>query len=427
MSATLSGLASQIEGLFDTLLDASFAGIPFSIIDTRLAVGRRLQRFFFPGQDNPSYQDLGALDGPIHVTGLLAGDDYVAQALALRKAFRTAGPATLVNPWLGELQVVWERPPVISFTHNELRIARFEGDFILFSPFVPPPADTLAGLLAAIENAVAAAKAFMLSLLTPLALPLAIFSYVQSLVNTVVGFWQLATQPYPVIGAAAAAPIATLGAPATSPLAPWATATVDNLSAVPAAIAACTIPTPPSAVGAGGSTATPLAGDPRHAVTLLLAAAAQARSFATNPGPGPGMAATLAAIAVAQACAAASDIVYTSQQDAQAEQALILPAIDAAIALALMAAPSAPSLAGMLWRGLVALRAAFLADMSAIIGRLPAVAILAIPVATPVWLIAQYLSGDAPSALVAVYNDLVVRNGIRHPAVCPPGSIEYLQ
>lgn len=427
MSATLSGIASQIEGLYDTLLDASFAGIPFSIIDTRLPTGRRLQRFFFPGQDNPSFQDLGALDGPIHVAGLLAGDDYIAQAMALRQAFRSPGPATLVNPWLGELLVVWERPPIISFTRTELRIARFEGDFILFQNFVPPPADTLAGLLSAIENAVAAAKAYLLKLLTPLALPLAIFSYVQGVVNTIVGFWQAATQPYPVIGANAASAITALAAPAASPLAPWATNTVANLSAVPAAIAACTVPTPPSAVAAGGSTATPPAGDPRHAVTLLLSAASQAASFAANPGPGPGIAATLSAQCVAQACAAASDIVYASQQDAQAEQALIVSAIDAAIALALRAAPSAPSLAGTLWRGLVALRAAFLADMSATIGRLPTVATLAIPVATPVWLIAQYLSGDAPSNLVATYQDLVARNRIRHPAICPPGSVEYLQ
>jgi hypothetical protein len=271
------------------------------------------------------------------------------------------------------------------------------------------------------------AQAFMLSVLAPLALPLAIFAYTQSLVNTVAGFWNLATQAYPVIGANAAPAIAALSAPAASPAAPWATTTAANLAAVPAAIATCVIPTPPSAVGAGGSTATPPAGDPRHGTALLLAAAAQAGTFASNPAPGPVMAATMAANCVAQACAAASDIVYTSQQDALAEQALIVPAIDAAIALALQAASVSATLAGTLWRALTALRAAFLADMSATVGRLPAVATLTIPVATPTWLIAQYLSGDNPSALVATYNDLVARNAIRHPAICPAGTIEYLQ
>lgn len=121
---------SDIQGLYDSLLTASFRGVNFSIIDARHEVGRRCQRFLFPGTDQTVFQDYGALDGPIHITGLISGDDYTHQAWRLHTAFRTAGPATLVHPWLGGLKVVLAKPATISFSHAELRIMRFEAEFL---------------------------------------------------------------------------------------------------------------------------------------------------------------------------------------------------------------------------------------------------------------------------------------------------------
>src|SRR5882757_9166886 len=100
----------DIIGLANSLLDATFRGIPFSILDSRHEVGRRLQRFLFPGRDESAFQDLGAADGSIRITGLISGDDYVHQAQRLHTAFRLPGPATLVHPWLGDLVVLLEKP-----------------------------------------------------------------------------------------------------------------------------------------------------------------------------------------------------------------------------------------------------------------------------------------------------------------------------
>lgn len=105
----------DIQGLYDSLLDASFRGVSFSIIDTRLDVGRRMQREMFPGLDTSLFQDLGAMDGPIRITGLISGDDFVAQARKLRLAFRTAGPGTLLHPWIDDSIVILQGPASISF------------------------------------------------------------------------------------------------------------------------------------------------------------------------------------------------------------------------------------------------------------------------------------------------------------------------
>jgi prophage DNA circulation protein len=123
---------------------------------------------------------------------------------------------------------------------------------------------------------------------------------------------------------------------------------------------------------------------------------------------------------------AASTISYTSQQDAQAEEATLMAAIDAAAVAAVSAVSSSPTLAGTLWRGLADLKAAWAADMNSIIGRLPAVVTVTTRSTIPAWILAQYVSGDNPEDVVATYNDLIARNDIRHPAMVPPGAIEVL-
>lgn len=88
--------------------------------------------------------------------------------------------------------------------------------------------------------------------------------------------------------------------------------------------------------------------------------------------------------------------------------------------------PSLATAASGLWRALTAARAAWIADMTAAIGRLRAVVVLTPPGPTPVWLLAHYLAGDTPDRVVATYVDLVVRNGIRHPGLPVTSPVEAL-
>ncbi|MDA8049960.1 MAG: DNA circularization N-terminal domain-containing protein [Rhodospirillales bacterium] len=419
----------DIVGLLDTLLSASVGGIPFGIVDSSTQMGRRVQRFLFPGADDPVFQDLGQLAGPIQVRGVLAGDDYAEQAQNLQATLGGPGPLTLRHPWLGTLQVVLKQPATISFAIKELRIARFEAEFWTYEQ---PPAselDTLSALLGSVNQTVTDAEDWLAGVLHPAVLPLATFGYAQSWIGELAAMWTGLAGSGPsgaAIGAAAAPAITALEVPTTAPVAGWGTATAAALAAVPLAIAGAAEPLAPAAVAPGGPTTPPVAAAALDATATLLGAVGAANAVAGALSPGPALAAAMQAIIVAAAVEAVSGVAWASQQAAQAEAALIYAAIDAAITAAGVQAASEPALAAPVWRDLLAVRAAFAADMSSLIGRLPAVIEVVTPAVLPAWLIAEYVAGDTPGAIYATWQDIVARNGVRNPALVPSGSVEVL-
>jgi hypothetical protein len=159
---------------------------------------------------------------------------------------------------------------------------------------------------------------------------------------------------------------------------------------------------------------------------MLLAAIPGLSVPLTAPSPGPALATAMLALVVAQAALAASNIDYTSQQQATAQAALMYAAFDSAISAAAIAAASAPALAAPVWRDLLDLKAAYAADVNALVGRLPLVVTITVPAAMPAWLLAQYISGDSPSQLYATWQDIIARNNILVPGAVPPGTIEVL-
>ncbi len=423
MSVSLNAL------LPDLLLSASLGGVPFAIINSRDEVGRRTQRFFFPGRDDTEFQDLGALDGPIRISGLLVGDDYVSQAAAMRAVFRAPGPLTLVHPWIGTLIVNIQGPGTISFSDQEMRYARISFSAVPYYAAAPMQPNTLQALLAGVDGVMTATQSFLASILEVAALPLAVFSIGQAFVSTIAGAWStaigLAGADAAILTGAAGDAIATLAAPIGAPAPNWAADTIANLLAVPPLIAGASVPTPPAVVAPGGSAATPPAAAPTSSVAVLLGMVPSLAPYAQAATPAPALAAAMQAALVAQAVSAASDIVYASQQDALAEQAVIVPAIDAAIQAVAKQAQTNTSATWPLWDALTTLRDGFIADLNAQIGRLPAVVSLALPAPTSAWLIAQYLAGDNPAAVFATYQDIVARNKIVHPAMVS-GTIEVL-
>jgi prophage DNA circulation protein len=451
----MSGFATAIVGLYDKLSTATFSGVPFHVADTSTVPGRRVQQWFFPGVGDAIYQDLGKGARGIELRGVLVGDDYLAQAAALTAALEEAGPYTLVHPWLGTLQVIYLQPPRISFSERELRFARFEGTFFLWpsTGTAPTLLDTLSQLAVSIDEVTASAETFIASAIAPLVGILGAFSYAQSWVTSIAGIFAgviPASASAGEIGPAAAPALAALASPTVAPTAGWATTTAAAVLAVPAAIAASATPLVPSAVAPGGSvtataaatplvpsgvaaggstaavTATAAAASPADAVSTLLAAIPAIAAGASAASPGPALAASLQAATVAYAVQAASSIAYASQQDAQAQEAILMTAIDAAAAAAASAVSSSPTLAATLWRSLADLKASLAADMNSVIGRLPAVVTINTRWTVPAWILAQYVSGDDPGDVVATYTDLVARNTIRHPALVPPGAIEVL-
>ena len=140
----MSGAPIDVIGLYgEYLFEGSYGGVPFWLVNSDDEGGRRVLRFLFPGQDIAVYQDLGEIDGAIAITGFLIGDDYTAQAAALRAAFRSAGPLTLSHPWIGDMLAVQAgTAPKITMAAAELRVARFTASFYPYTAPVLPAPDT---------------------------------------------------------------------------------------------------------------------------------------------------------------------------------------------------------------------------------------------------------------------------------------------
>jgi len=435
----------------DYLFEGSLAGVPFWLVDSDDEGGRRVLRFLFPGQDIAVYQDLGQIDGEIVIAGLLIGDDYTDQADQLRTVFRSPGPWTLVHPWLGEMLVVQagDKLPKIALKSEELRVARFSASFFPYSPPVPPAPDTLQDLLSSLDDVRDAAGGLLDAVLAPAALTVAAIGVVDGVAGTAIGAWNglLAVVGAPIavsaalagttaaavasanalVQTAAAAPLAVLAA--VGDLAfdvTYAGSVAAAFGGVSAAIAGTSTPEIPAAVAPGGATATPAAVDGRITANLILGAAAALTTASAAPATQRAVTLAAQALALADAVSAASDIPFESQQEAATWQQNLTAALSGTATQAALLAASQATAAGTLWRSLVAAQSALAADMTAAIGRLPAVITFTAPGPAPVWLIAQYLAGDTPSRVVPVYLDLVARNGIVNPGAPVPGPLEVL-
>ncbi len=433
-SLTTPLLNGTVPGFSAGLLEATIAGIPFQIIDTSVEVGRRLQRFLFPGVDAAAFEDLGALDGPIALRGVLIGADYVQQATLLRTALRTQGPLSLVHPWLGNIQVVLLAPGRVTFSFKEIRCAHFEVRLYPWTPPSLPGSNSLAGLELAVTSAIDAAQSYMITALTPFRNAAGAFSAVQSWTASIAGQLAAVAQTGPsgdVVGPAASSAIATLSAPTSAPSTGWQATAVGNVLAVPAAIGAAASPPIPAAVAPGGATTPAPAADPGDTTAMLLAAATIAQASGSSAGGHAvgtlsSLAAGLQAACVAQAAQTASLIDYVSAQDAETEVGRLMTAIDAAIVAAGTLAETDPLNAAPVWQSLHDLKSAVATNFNSLVGSLPQVVSVELSSAVPAWLVAHYIAGDTPSAMYATWQDLLARNGVGAPATLGPGIIEVL-
>jgi prophage DNA circulation protein len=427
----------SIIGLYEELLlEGSYRGIGFAYVSSEDEPGRRILAFLFPGQDVTDFQDVGQWDGDIVVNGILSGDDYAHQADRLRTAFQTPGPATLVHPWLGTLQVELapNRQPRIRFDHETLRICTFTLVVRRYTPRQPPAVDTLQALLDGLSDLRTQAYALLASVLAPVALTLSSVTQVEALAGEIFTTFSTLVQSVvnPDVLGVLAGPLAALGTIGDlTPDDTYAGNVGAMLAAPSAAVAATSMPLIPAAVAPGGSVTTPTPVDAVTTTNLLLSAitATGATTLTSAPiviPPGPSLILCAQTLILADAITTASDIAFDSAQGAVTWRDTIAAALDAAASAAAAQAPSYPAAAAILWQSLTRCRAAWMADMNALIGRLPSVATFTPPATVPIWLVAQYLSGDDPSTVVATYMDLVRRNDIFHPGIPPAGPLEIL-
>ncbi len=420
----------ELSELFPGLFSASFRGVEFYMPNSRHEIGRRVQRWLFPGRDDTIDEDLGAYDGPIHISGLLLGEDYIAQATRLERALRAAGPGLLSHPWLGELAVVLAVPAQVSFDDRKLRCATFEATFSVWREREFPELDTLGLVLEEIAALKAEVKAMLRQVLAPLAMPLAAIGALRSFATGSVATWRGVLTSGTGMSAlveetgSALAGLEALGNIPVRRTLPDEVAA--GLSAVPAAVARPAALVPLSAIGSAEPATAPRP-DPAIAARLLLDTAVQLGAVGAADATSAALRLASRLLTLAEAVDVAGSIEFDSQPQARAWHATLDAAIAATAADAARLAVTQPLAAAPLWRRTGTLRRAVAVDLAVRIGRLPQVVRLRVPQAAPAWLIAQHVAGDAPATVLATLQEIVRRNAIRRPGLVPPGELEILR
>jgi prophage DNA circulation protein len=452
--ANLSGLGGMTSMIASTLAEASFRGVTFSMPSSEDEAGRRVVQMFFPGVDEFAVQDTGKLEGPIHIRGLICGDDYVIRAERMRQAVLQQGPGTLIHPWWGELTVrLVGQPARIGFDENQQGIATL--DMVVVREPKPPSSgkagsqsilDSLTSLLSKADAMIDSGVMLMQGLLSPLVMGVALVTSVQNSVAQIGGMFGALLGSAPEAAASAcAAPLAALNAGVPEPTqnvdTTYADAVTDALVGVPVAIADAVTPAQTAAVAPAQAVtgAAPSGVDPRVATTLLLTAASQIATIgvalAQQPGGTPALTIALVASAacVSQAIATASGISFTSTQDALATRDTVAAALDAltgqivaAGAITTASVPAPAALAQML-AAVMSARAALFVDISSQLGRLPSVVTVPVPREMSAWLLAYALAGDTVADVVPMLDDMVTRNLIANPAIVPAGTVQVLE
>jgi prophage DNA circulation protein len=417
------------------LLDASIGGIPFLYVDADDQPGRRVLRFLYPGSDTPDFQDIGREDGPLRISGMVIGDDWITQANALRDLFATPGPYTLVHPWLGTFLVMPAEKPKFSDSQSAARQTKFDLSLWRYYPAPTMATSTYAELVADLEDLRTAVDDMLDVVLDTANLISSTISqaavFVSDMVDWVTSAALAGLSSIVAVGLSTLDAVVSLGASAS-----YAASMAAALVAPFVELAEASNPSEPAAIGPGTAAATTTPTDGRLTAGAMLSIAAAAAAQTNTATPAPALAIAVQAYALSYACSAASDIDYTDSTEATTWRDNIASALDTASAAAGTAAAAtttddATAMAlGVLWQALLTARQAWFADMNDVIGRLPVVETLTLPGnRVSIWLVAQYVAqdfnGNNVTSVVSTVGTLISRNALYSPALTA-GSVEVL-
>lgn len=87
----------------DSMLDASFRGVKFDVINTRDTFSKDIAQYEYPFVDGGDIDDLGRKPRNLRITGLLWGDDYESRLQTLLAEFDKRGNGELIHPVFGSM------------------------------------------------------------------------------------------------------------------------------------------------------------------------------------------------------------------------------------------------------------------------------------------------------------------------------------
>jgi prophage DNA circulation protein len=403
------------------LRPASLRGRGFWIVSAEDDTARRWVTHEFPGRDEPWHEDLGLKPGSFDVAGLLIGDDVNRQVDALRAAAGKAGPARLVHPWYGTMQVVVLGCQV-SRDANEGRVARFRLRLERFGerPAPSTAANFFTRVLDAIDEFAGMVAEAVAEFQALIALPMAAVSTVIGIAGGLAGIFQRSITGAGLLGVlggtSVGQAIAALGAPSEADAASPA-ATTARIGAVATAIAA--LPAPAEAPNAPLRALLAVALDPSLVVVPTDRSTPAAASIADTAAA---LAATARALVAGEAARAALSGTWASREDALRDRDSLADALD-------MAAEAAAGLGwDDAWRAALATRALVVAEITARAAPLPRIRRLSLAVPLPASLVAYSMDPDALATVFARGTQIAERNRAPHPGFLPASrAVEVLQ
>ena len=109
---------------------ASFRGVPFQVYMAGAEIGRTTALHIFPNGTAPYPEDLGKAPQFYDVQGFVSGSSYMLQRDALEAAFQQPGPGTLVHPWYGSLYVALAGPVRTQHSAADGGLWQFQARFV---------------------------------------------------------------------------------------------------------------------------------------------------------------------------------------------------------------------------------------------------------------------------------------------------------
>ena len=420
---------------------ATFRGVEFKTVDADLKVGRRTVLHEYPQRDVPYTEDLGRRARQFVVEAYVLGSDYVAQRDALIEALEAAGPGELVHPRWGTLQVAVLDAVSVKESPSQNGKASFSITFVEHgeNKFPQPTANTVE-TVEATADAVDAAAEFdfaqefsvdgpsVLSVqsiknlaadLLDLVATVRRASSLQDLADTVGAITSVAGN----LAALVRTPVllvqhlrslnARLLTGLRRPL--WALAELQSVFASNVRTGAT--------ARSGSSRARSLANDTaRRDLQRRLAVSNQARVLAVALAMGQQVAASGATKRTTNATSTTTTTLDSTAADGQllatsAQATALRDTVLAQIDTELEGADPGPAMA----RALTLLRAAVVRDVAQRAEYLARASTYTPQAVLPALVVAHRVYQDASRA-----DELVVRNGVRHPAFVPAKALEIL-
>jgi len=123
----------------DTLRQASFRGVTFSVEGHELEGGKRVVPHRFPFRPKAVVEDLGQVEDQYEINAFLVGDDYPTRRDRLLAALAEDGAGELVHPYHGTKRVVAARWRLVERS-SERRVCRILMTFVEASELTSPVA-----------------------------------------------------------------------------------------------------------------------------------------------------------------------------------------------------------------------------------------------------------------------------------------------